>query len=140
MTGDVRYYRYKIESMEIFKDFQFEAAHRLPWAPEGHKCWRLHGHSYRVRLHVQGSIAVEEGWVVDFADIKEVFRPIHDCLDHRYLNEIAGLENPTCETIATWIWDRLKPALPSLSRITIHETCTAGCSYSGPLSEGVGNP
>src|ERR1039457_3421049 len=127
MTSEVRYHR--VESMEIFKDFQFEAAHCLPRAPEGHKCRRLHGHSYRVRVHVQGSVATETGWVMDFADIGAAFHAIHVCLDHRYLNEIPGLDNPTCEAIATWIWDRLKPTLPSLTRITIHETCTAGCSY-----------
>jgi 6-pyruvoyltetrahydropterin/6-carboxytetrahydropterin synthase len=124
--------------MEIFKDFQFEAAHRLPKAPEGHKCRRLHGHSYRVRLHLKGSVSADTGWVADFADITAAFRRIHDCLDHQYLNDIAGLENPTCEVIAIWIWERLKPSLPRLDRITIHETCTAGCSYQGPSPLDIG--
>jgi 6-pyruvoyltetrahydropterin/6-carboxytetrahydropterin synthase len=123
-----------IDSMEIFKDFQFEAAHRLPNAPEGHKCRRLHGHSYHVRLHLNGSVSADTGWVMDFADVTAGFRPIHDCLDHQYLNDIAGLENPTCEVIAIWIWDRLKPSLPILNCVTIHETCTAGCSYRGPTA------
>jgi 6-pyruvoyltetrahydropterin/6-carboxytetrahydropterin synthase len=118
--------------MEIFKDFRFEAAHRLPNAPEGHKCGRLHGHSYRVRLHVKGSVAADSGWVMDFAEITGAFRSVHESLDHRYLNDIAGLENPTCEILAVWIWEQLRPSLPSLERITIYETCTAGCSYSGP--------
>lgn len=120
--------------MEIFKEFQFEAAHRLPNAPEGHKCRRLHGHSYRVQLHLKGNVQEGTGWVVDFSDITAAFRPIYDCLDHQYLNEIDGLDNPTCELIATWIWNRLKPSLPALTCITIHETCTAGCTYSGPCS------
>jgi 6-pyruvoyltetrahydropterin/6-carboxytetrahydropterin synthase len=119
--------------MEIFKDFTFEAAHRLPHAPEDHKCRRLHGHSYRIRLHLRGRVVAETGWVMDFADIGATFRPILDSLDHRYLNEIAGLENPTCEVLAIWVWDRLKPILPCLFSVTIYETCTAGCSFSGPI-------
>ncbi|MBE0593816.1 MAG: 6-carboxytetrahydropterin synthase QueD, partial [Gemmatimonadales bacterium] len=98
--------------MEVFREFTFEAAHRLPHVPEGHKCARLHGHSFTVVLHVEGSLGADSGWVVDFADIKAAFRPIHDQLDHRYLNEIDGLENPTSEHLARWIWQRLKPALP----------------------------
>lgn len=117
--------------MEIFKVFTFEAAHRLPNVPEGHKCARLHGHSFRVEIHVQGDVNPHTGWVMDFADIKKVFRPIYDRLDHYYLNDIAGLENPTSENIAIWIWQGLKPNLPQLSRIVVHETCTSGCTYTG---------
>lgn len=117
--------------MEISKEFTFEAAHLLPNVPEGHKCRRLHGHSYRVRITVQGPVQSDAGWVMDFGEIKTAFKPILDQLDHWYLNEIAGLENPTSENVSRWIWKRLKPSLPQLSRIDISETCTSGCSYTG---------
>ena len=117
--------------MKIFKSITFEAAHHLPNVPEGHKCKRLHGHSFRVEIHVSGPIDPVTGWVVDFADVKAAFKPLFEQLDHHYLNEIDGLENPTSEVIARWIWQKLKPALPGLSEIVLHETCTAGCSYSG---------
>ncbi len=117
--------------MEIFKEFTFEAAHLLPNVPPEHKCRRLHGHSFRARIHVEGDLDPSLGWVADFADVREAFEPIWAALDHRYLNEIEGLENPTSEVIAKWIWTRLKPTLPGLSRITLFETCTAGCAYEG---------
>jgi len=117
--------------MDVFKIFTIEAAHRLPNVPEGHKCARLHGHSFRIEIHVTGDLGEHTGWVMDFADVKGAFRPIFEQLDHRYLNEIEGLENPTSERLATWIWNRLKPALPQLSEIIIHETCTSGCRYRG---------
>ena len=117
--------------MEIFKVFTFEAAHRLPNVPEGHKCARLHGHSFRVEIHVRGEVGSHSGWVMDFADVKKAFQPIYDRLDHYYLNDIPGLENPTSENLAAWIWENLKPGLPLLSRIVVHETCTSGCTYTG---------
>ncbi|MCL7714895.1 6-carboxytetrahydropterin synthase QueD [Stenotrophomonas mori] len=117
--------------MDIFKDFTLEAAHRLPNVPPGHKCSRLHGHSFRVRLEVRGEPGPASGWVMDFGDIKVAFQPLYEQLDHHYLNDIPGLENPTSERLAMWIWERLKPALPLLSAITVHETCTSGCRYSG---------
>ena len=117
--------------MEIFKDFSIESAHRLPNVPEGHKCARLHGHSFQVRVSVAGSLHPELGWVMDFADIKAACKPVVEELDHRYLNEIPGLENPTSENLARWIWRRLKPQLPGLSRVRIMETCTSGCEYTG---------
>lgn len=117
--------------MEIWKEFRFEAAHLLPRLPEGHKCRRLHGHSYRVRIYVEGEVDEHLGWIVDFADIKAAFKPILEQLDHRYLNEIEGLENSTAEVIARWIFDRLKPQLPILSMVEIGETCTTGCIYDG---------
>lgn len=117
--------------MEIFKSFTFEAAHRLPNVPEGHKCARLHGHSYHVTVSVTGPIGDNSGWVMDFGDIKTACTPVRKALDHRYLNDIEGLENPTSEHIARWIWQRLKPELPLLSKIEIRETCTSGCVYSG---------
>ena len=117
--------------MEIWKEFTFDAAHVLPNVPEGHKCRRLHGHTYRVRVYVSGEPDDRVGWVMDFGDIKAAFEPILDRLDHYYLNDIEGLENPTAEVLARWIWQRLEPRLPILSRIEIHETCTTGCSYAG---------
>lgn len=117
--------------MEIYKEFSFEAAHRLPNVPDGHKCARLHGHSFRVVLHVAGPVNEHRGWVADFADIRDAFAPLLDQLDHRYLNDIDGLENPTSENIAGWIWTRLAPALPGLCKIVIAETCTAGCIFTG---------
>ena len=117
--------------MQLFKEFSFEAAHWLPNVPPGHKCARLHGHSFRVTIHIVGAIDPISGWVMDFADIKAAFQPLHERLDHYCLNEIEGLENPTSELLARWIWSRLLPALPGLSRIDVLETCTSGCSYRG---------
>jgi 6-pyruvoyltetrahydropterin/6-carboxytetrahydropterin synthase len=117
--------------MEIFKEFTFEAAHRLPHVPAGHKCGRLHGHSFRCEVHVRGEVDPHTGWIVDFADIKLAFQPLYDQLDHNHLNEIDGLANPTSEVLARWIWARLKPRLSGLSRIVVRETCTSGCVYDG---------
>jgi 6-pyruvoyltetrahydropterin/6-carboxytetrahydropterin synthase len=117
--------------VEIFKIFGFEAAHYLPKLPESHKCRRMHGHSFRVEVYVEGAVDEEAGWVMDFADIKERFKPLEEQLDHRLLNEVEGLENPTSENLARWIWRQLKPALPGLSKLVVLETCTAGCVYRG---------
>ncbi len=117
--------------MEIFKEFTIEAAHRLPNVPDGHKCARLHGHSFRIRIFVEGPLDEHLAWVMDFADIKRAYKPLEQELDHRYLNEIPGLENPTSENLARWVWRRLKPVLPGLSRVQIMETCTSGCEYRG---------
>jgi 6-pyruvoyltetrahydropterin/6-carboxytetrahydropterin synthase len=117
--------------MEIWKEFTFDAAHLLPNVPEGHKCRRLHGHTYRVRVYVRGKPDKRMGWILDFGDIKAAFEPILERLDHYYLNDIEGLENSTAEVLARWIWQRLQPRLPALSRIEIHETCTTGCTYEG---------
>ena len=117
--------------MEIFKEFTFEAAHRLPHVPEDHKCSRLHGHSFRAEVHLSGSIDPAKGWVRDFGDIKSAFKPILDALDHRYLNEVPGLCNPTSENLARWIWKALRDDLPELSAVVVRETCTSGCIYRG---------
>ena len=116
--------------VELVKSFTFEAAHLLPTFPDGHKCRRLHGHSFRVDVHVEGPVHGQKGYLVDYGEIKRAFGPVHDALDHRYLNEIPGLENPTAENLAIWIWRRLAPALPELSRIVVHETCTSRCIYT----------
>ena len=118
--------------MDIFRVFQIEAAHRLPNVPRGHKCARLHGHSFRIEIHVSGPVGQESGWVMDFADLRKAFQPLFDQLDHYCLNDIEGLENPTSENLAKWIWLRLKPDLNQLSKIVVQETCNAGCIYSGP--------
>ena len=97
--------------MDIFKVFTIEAAHRLPQVPAGHKCARLHGHSFRVEVHVAGPVGDHSGWVMDFADVKAAFQPLYAQLDHHYLNEVEGLDNPTSERLAMWIWERLKPCL-----------------------------
>lgn len=117
--------------MELRKSFQIESAHRLPNVPPGHKCSRLHGHSWVIEIVLEGPVGEETGWVMDFADVKEAFRPVYDQLDHRYLNDIPGLENPTSERLAVWIWERLKPELPLLSEVVIAETCTSRCVYRG---------
>ena len=116
---------------EIVKELRFEAAHRLPNVPEGHKCARLHGHSFKVELRVEGPVDPQTGWVQDFAELKAAFEPLHQTLDHHYLNEIKGLENPTSENLARWIWERLKSGLPGLIEVTVHETCTSRCTYRG---------
>ena len=117
--------------MDVFRVFQVEAAHRLPNVPEGHKCARLHGHSFRIEVHVSGAVGEREGWVMDFADLKKTFRPLYEQLDHHYLNDIEGLENPTSENLAKWVWRRLAPELEGLSKIVVQETCNAGCAYYG---------
>lgn len=117
--------------MEIYKEFVFEAAHRLPNVPPGHKCARLHGHSWRGTICVSGVVGATSGWIMDYAEIWQLFQPLYEQLDHRYLNEIEGLENPTSEVLARWIWQRLKPVLPALSKVIINETCSSGCIYQG---------
>jgi 6-pyruvoyltetrahydropterin/6-carboxytetrahydropterin synthase len=118
-------------TVEIFKEFTFEAAHRLPNVPPGHKCARLHGHSFNVSVHLVGPIGDDSGWVRDFADLTCAMQPVLTELDHYYLNDIEGLENPTSEVLARWIYDRLRPSLPGLSKVVLHETCTAGAVYEG---------
>lgn len=117
--------------MEVFVEIGFESAHRLPNVPEGHKCARLHGHSFRVEVHVGGPVGEESGWVMDFADLRAATEPLRRELDHRYLNEIEGLDNPTSENLARWMWQRLSPELPGLSRLVVRETCQSGCVYTG---------
>lgn len=117
--------------MDIFKVFQIEAAHRLPNVPTGHKCARLHGHSFRIEIHLRGPVDDNTGWVRDFGDLKVAFEPLFAVLDHSYLNEVDGLDNPTSENLARWIWTRLAADLPDLHHIVVAETCTSGCVYYG---------
>jgi len=118
--------------MEIFKQFTIEAAHRLPHVPEGHKCARLHGHSFGIEVRVAGPLDTDTGWVMDFADIKAAFAPLFEQLDHHYLNDVEGLENPTSERLAAWIFERLAPRLPGLCEVVVRETCTSGARCRGP--------
>jgi len=123
------------DHMRIYKEFQVEAAHLLPNLPDNHKCRRLHGHSFRISVHVEGALDEKLGWVMDFADISKAFQPVFDRIDHRFLNEIEGLENPTSENIAKWIWRELQGTLPNLAAVHIQETCTSGCVYEGKDSD-----
>ena len=118
--------------MELTKEFRFEAAHRLPQVPADHKCFRMHGHGFRIEITIAGEVDPRMGWVVDYADITAKVEPlIVRELDHRSLNDVPGLENPTSELLAAWLWRRLAPEVPGLTSITVHETCTARCTYRG---------
>ncbi|MGJ4745444.1 6-carboxytetrahydropterin synthase QueD [Leptospira neocaledonica] len=122
-----------MEEIELTKEFRFDAAHFLPNVPEGHKCRRMHGHSFRFKLHLKGKVDEKTGWLMDFAEVSKVVKPLlENYLDHYLLNEIEGLENPTSENISIWLWKRLKPGLPLLYKITLNETCTSACVYNGP--------
>jgi 6-pyruvoyltetrahydropterin/6-carboxytetrahydropterin synthase len=116
---------------ELTRSYRFEAAHRLPRVPADHKCARMHGHGFRVDVVVRGPVGADSGWVVDFADIDRAARPLVDALDHRTLNEIEGLGNPTSEILAKWIWDRLAAALPGLAEVAVCESETSRCAYRG---------
>lgn len=123
-----------MHTAEIAREFTFEAAHHLPNVPSGHKCGRLHGHSYRVAIRVAGVVGEETGWVQDFGDLKSAWAPLDERLDHRYLNEVPGLENPTSERLAIWIWNELIAELPGLSEVSVKETCTSEVRYAGGRS------
>ncbi len=118
-------------NVRLVKELRFEAAHRLPHVPAGHKCARLHGHSFKIDVAISGPVSEETGWFLDYEVVDRAWRPLYDALDHRYLNDVEGLANPTSEHLARWIWERLLPALPALERITVHETCDARCEYEG---------
>ena len=121
--------------VSLWKEMRFEAAHVLPHMPDGHKCGRLHGHSFRLEVHVEGAVDPHTGMLIDYGDIKAALAPLETQLDHHYLNEIPGLENPTSENIVRWVWERLEPELPCLSRLVLRETCTVGCVYEGHHGE-----
>lgn len=117
--------------MLIYKEFTFDSAHRLPNVPEGHKCGSVHGHTFVLKVYVSGKIDKHTGWVIDFAEIKKICKPLVDKLDHKYINDINGLENPTSENIAVWFWEKIKPEIPGLFKIELLETPTSGVVYSG---------
>lgn len=117
--------------MDVFNTYHIEAARRLPGLPDMHPCSRLHGHSFKLEIFVSGPVDPATGWVMDFADLDAAFEPIRIQLDHRYLNDIPGLENPTSENFAQWVWHRLKPIVPGLNKIVVMETHRSGCVYTG---------
>lgn len=117
--------------MLLFKEFTFDSAHYLPNVPEGHKCKEMHGHTYRLRVWIEGTPDPVIGWVMDFADLKKIVHPVVDQLDHKVMNNVKGLENPTCEQIAIWLWNQLKPSLENLKRIELNETPASGVIYEG---------
>lgn len=118
--------------VELATTFRIEASHQLPRAPETSVCRRLHGHSWKIDVRVGGTVDPESGWLIDYHEIEAAWQPLHEALDHRHFNDIEGLENPTSENLAIWIWLRLGPALPQLFSVTVQETCTARCEYFGP--------
>ena len=121
------------QEVEIVKKYRFEAPNSLPAVPDGHKCRRMHGHSFRFELVLRGEVDPSTGWLIDFGDISKIVKPlIENHLDHYLLNEVEGLENPTSEQISIWLWNRIKPTLPLLREIVVHETCTARCVFRGP--------
>lgn len=117
--------------MLLFRQFSFDSAHFLPHVPEDHKCRTMHGHTYRLLVYVEGTPDERLGWVMDFAEIKKIIDPVVKMIDHQILNDIAGLENPTCEILAAWLWGKIKPQLPQLKKIEVHETPTSGVVYEG---------
>ncbi|MEC7264363.1 MAG: 6-carboxytetrahydropterin synthase QueD [Bacteroidota bacterium] len=117
--------------MILFKQFKFDSAHFLPNVPEGHKCRGLHGHTYQLTLYFEGKIDEKLGWIMDFSEIKRAVDPIIECIDHKLLNEVEGLENPSCELIAIWLWDKIRLKVPQLSRIKLFETPTSGVIFEG---------
>ncbi len=118
-----------MSEFEIRKTMSFEAAHLLPGVPKDHKCGRLHGHSFKVTFVVRGGLDAKVGWVVDYGDIKTAVTPIIDQLDHYYLNDIKGLENPTSEVLSKWIFDKAKGNVPGLFQVIVCETCTTESRY-----------
>ena len=117
--------------MEIYKEFSFDSAHFLPNVPEGHKCKQMHGHTYRLRVILSGKTDPHLGWIMDFKELKDAIAPVIDQLDHKLINDIIGLENPTAENITVWIWKQIQPSLPQLSRIELYETPTTGVIFDG---------
>jgi 6-pyruvoyltetrahydropterin/6-carboxytetrahydropterin synthase len=118
-------------NVRLAHEFRFEAAHLLPKVPPGHKCARLHGHSFRVELVVAGPVDEQTGWFIDFQRLFDAWKPLHEQLDHRFLNEVPGLDNPTSEILARWVWERVRRVLPELARVTVFETCESRCEYEG---------
>ena len=118
-------------NVELVKEYRFEAAHRLPLVPPGHKCARLHGHSFRMELTLAGPVDPATGWLIDFGVIDEQVAPLLARIDHHHLNEIDGLENPTSENLVAWLWRELRPHIPRLTAVTLWETADARCSYRG---------
>ncbi|MEL7047656.1 MAG: 6-carboxytetrahydropterin synthase [Pseudomonadota bacterium] len=121
--------------MRIYKDFTFEAAHRLPGAPEGHPNSRIHGHSFRARVWVSGEPNSDTGVIFHFDELSEAISDARSSLDHHFLNDVDGLEVPTLENITVWLWNRLANRVPGLARIEVsRDSCHEGCVYDGPAA------
>ena len=120
--------------MDLFFKFSINAARRLPNLPADHVCSRLHGHTFLIELHISGDVDPDSGWVIDFADLENPANAVMAELEHRYLNEIDGLYNPTSENLAIWIWDKIHASVPGLSQVVVSEGADRGCRYSGPGS------
>jgi len=118
-----------METVTIFKELTFDAAHFLPNVPEGHKCRNIHGHTYRLKVFIRGPIGQDTGWVADFSDLKGVINTVVQEADHKLLNEVKGLENPTCELFAQWFWKKIKPQIKGLAKIELYETPASGVIY-----------
>ena len=127
--------RSRVHTVEIFKEFTFESAHRLPHVPQGHKCGRLHGHSFRVALYISGPVDPHTGWIRDFGELKSIFKPLYERLDHNYLNDIPGLENPTSELLALWLWQHLQDRVPGLDSVRVMETASSGAVCNGSVHQ-----
>ncbi|HUV30590.1 MAG TPA: 6-carboxytetrahydropterin synthase QueD [Acidobacteriota bacterium] len=117
--------------VKLSKQFHFEASHRLDHLPPEHPCHELHGHSYRVEVEVAGEVSETTGFLIDYHDLKRIVQPVIDRLDHKNLNDVDGLELTSTEYVSRWLWERIKPGLPILSRITVYETATSKCEYEG---------
>lgn len=116
---------------KLVRDYRFEAAHALPNVPANHKCRRMHGHSYRVSVTIEGEVDPHMGWLMDFAEIDQHVDPVIKQVDHYTLNDLPGLENPTSELLARWLWDKIKRALPSMVELSVSETPDSRCIYRG---------
>ena len=118
--------------MRLIHTFEFSAAHWLPEVPPGHKCGRMHGHTYVVRLEYEGDMQEPSGWVVDFAEIKAAWTPLHRQLDHRGLNSI--LANPTAEQLSVYIASVLTehPTGELLTAVEVWETPHSAARYDLP--------
>lgn len=119
--------------MTIFKQFTFDSAHFLPNVPDGHKCKNIHGHTYRLTVYITGELHSQQQWVMDFSDVKETINTVLIEIDHKILNGIEGLGNPTCENVTLWLWNKIKPRIPKLIKIELWETSTSGTVYNGTL-------
>jgi 6-pyruvoyltetrahydropterin/6-carboxytetrahydropterin synthase len=117
--------------MLIFKQFTFDAAHFLPNVPDGHKCKEIHGHTYHLTIFIEGELDPHLGWVMDFAELKNVIEPLVKHVDHKFINNLEGFENPTCENMVLWFWNQIKPKVPQLCKIELKETPTSGAVYEG---------
>ena len=114
---------------ELRQLFRIESARRLTGLPSDHPCSRLHGHSFQIELTLIGDRQEDTGWVIDYHLISSSVGPVLRQLDHRVLNEVPGLENPTTENLCFWLYEKIKTEIPELVQITVRETPETACSY-----------